>query len=504
MRPRWPSLTLPRLATFLTFAGIFAMAARPSVDSDTWWHLRAGAWMLAHAQVLRVDMFSSTRLGQPWLNHSWLSQIVLYGVWQALGYAGLNLLTALLVVAAWYCVYHLCDGNAYLKAFCLVLGAAASAVFWSARPQMASFLLTAVFAWILGDLRWRGKNRLWWLPVLMLLWVNLHGGFAIGFLLLLGTLAGQGASLLLGQAGPGKLSGRELRQLALVSAVCVVVVAINPFGLALYLVPLRTVSIGVLQQYIQEWQSPNFHLLQFQPFLWLLLAALAALGFSRRRADLTDVLLAGGFSYLALVSARNISTAALIIVPLLARHVTAIVAELHELRPWLARLFDPPPARRTFPLLNGTLLALVLLAVILKAADAALPATNAKFVATQEPVQAVDYLQQAQPPGPLFNAYNWGGYLSWRLYPAYPVFVDGRTDLFDGALLRQYLTAALGQPSYRAVLDQYGINLVLIEQGSPLAQRLMLDTAWRPLYADVQSAVFQRITRLGRAGRPKQ
>jgi hypothetical protein len=498
---RFSRLTLPGLATILSLAGIFAMAARPSIDTDTWWHLRAGAWMLAHHQVLTVDMFSSTRFGQPWLNHSWLSQILLYLVWQLLSYAGLNILTAVLVTAAWWFVYARCEGNAYLKAFCLVLGAAASAVFWSARPQMASFVLTAIFAWVLGDYRWRGIDRLWWLPPLMILWVNLHGGFAIGFLLLLGTLAGQGVSAVLGQAGPGALSWRQLGRLALVSAICVAVVPLNPFGLALYLVPLRTVSIGVLQQFIQEWQSPDFHLLQFQPFIWLVLATLAALGFSRRRADLTDVLLVCGFTYLGLVSARNVSTAALLITPLLTRHAAAIVAELRESRPRLAAVFDPPPARRTYPVLNGAILGLVLLAVLIKVIDASLPATNEKYIAAQEPVQAVAYLEQAQPPGPLFNAYNWGGYIAWRLYPQYPVFVDGRTDLYDDALLRQYLTAALGQPSYRQVLDRYGVNLVLVEQGSPLAQRLAVDGGWRPLYSDAVSAVFQRIDRVGLAFR---
>src|SRR5579859_1509086 len=500
---RLSRLTLPVLATILTFAGIFAMAARPSIDTDTWWHLRAGAWMVAHHQVLAVDMFSSTRFGQPWLNHSWLSQILLYGVWQLLSYAGLNLLTAVLVVIAWWFVYARIEGNAYLKAFCLVLGAAASAVYWSARPQMASFLLTAVFAWVLGDFRWRGIDLLWWLPLLVVLWVNLHGGFAIGFLLLLGTLAGQGLSLVLGQSGPGTLTWSGLRRLAVVSAICAAVVPLNPFGPALYLVPLRTVSIGVLQQFIQEWQSPDFHLLQFQPFIGLVLATIVALGLSRRRADLTDLLLVCGFTYLALVSARNVSNAALIITPLLARHAAAIVAELHQSRPRLAALVDPAPALRNYPVLNGALLGLVLLAVLIKAADASLPATNAKFIASQEPVKAVDYLEQAQPPGPLFNAYNWGGYLAWRLYPNYPVFVDGRTDLYDDALLRQYLTAALGQPSYRLVLDQYGVNLVLVEQGSPLAQRLAVDTAWRPLYADSVSAVFQRVARAGLAPRAR-
>ncbi len=493
-------LTLPRVAALVTFAGIFAMATRPSLDTDTWWHLRAGAWMVEHHQVLTTDMFSITRYGQPWINHSWLSQIPLYLAWQAFGYAGLNLLTATLVTLTWWFVYRRCEGNAYLKAFCLVLGAAASAVFWSARPQLASFLLTAVFAYILDEYRWRGVNRLWWLPPLMILWANLHGGFAIGFILLLGTLAGQGLGALLGQHGPGQLAWRSIGQLALITAVCAAVVVINPFGLALYLVPVRTVSIGVLQQYIQEWQSPNFHLVEFQPFIWLLLAVAAALGLSRRRVDLTDLLLVCGFTYLGLVSARNVATAALFLVPLLTRHASMVLDDLRASYPELAALVRPLPGRRSLTALNAGIVGLVMVAVAVKAWDASRPVTNERAMSSLVPIGAADYLAQAQPPGPLFNAYNWGGYLSWRLYPTYRVFVDGRTDLYDDAFLGEYLVAELGQPGAEHVLDKYGINLVLVEATSPLAERLTSSPMWSESYSDSASVVFQRRQPVGAGG----
>src|SRR5258706_3638803 len=225
-----PRLTLPNLALCITFAGIFAMAFRPSVDTDTWWHLRAGAWMVAHGQVLTHDAFSSTRLGQAWINHSWLSQIPMYLAWRALGYAGLNLFTAGLVTAAFWFVYLQCEGSVYLKAFCLILAAAASAVFWSARPQLTSFLLVSVFAYLLAEYRWRGRNRLWLLPPLMVLWVNLHGGFAIGFILLLVTLVGQLIDRVMNASQPGVLGWRGVRNLGLAIAPGVLVGPLNPYG----------------------------------------------------------------------------------------------------------------------------------------------------------------------------------------------------------------------------------------------------------------------------------
>src|SRR3990172_6111312 len=123
-------LTPARLVGTVALGGIFAMAAKPSVDPDTWWHLEAGAWMLEHGAILTHDAFSFTQAGAPWINHSWLSQLLLYLLWHGLGYAGLNLLVAVLVTAAFMLVYSQCAGTAYLKAFILVLAAAAPAIYW--------------------------------------------------------------------------------------------------------------------------------------------------------------------------------------------------------------------------------------------------------------------------------------------------------------------------------------------------------------------------------------
>jgi len=485
-------LTLPRLAVVLVFLGLLAMAARPSVDGDTFWHLRAGTWMLDHGQVLTHDVFSTTRLGQPYINSSWLAQVILALAWRVAGPAGLNLLVAVLVTLAFAFVYRQCEGNVYLKAFGLVLAAAASAIFWVARPQMASLLLFSVFACVLAEYRWHGRNRLWVLPPLMLLWANLHAGFALGFLLFSAVLAGQVVSRMFGPARPGVLDWRGIGALAATALACAAVVVVNPYGLRLYTVPFQTVSIGVLQDYIQEWQSPNFHLIAVQLFLWLLLAAFGALALGHRRVDLTELLLFGGFTYLALVAARNISIVALLAPPLITRHAAAALAELRSSRPRLAAVLDPPPGPNRYPLLNWALAGVVGLAVLVKVADAGSPSANDLALRRQAPVDAAAFLEREHPAGPLFNSYNWGGYLSWRLYPQYLVFVDGRTDLYGDDLLRAYLRTAAGLDGYADLLDEHGINLVLIETGSPLLARLDQAGGWQPLYADALATLYQR------------
>ncbi|MBI4770455.1 MAG: hypothetical protein HY784_08620, partial [Chloroflexi bacterium] len=434
-------LTLPRLVTAILFIGVFAMATRASVDSDTWWHLRAGAWMVEHRQILTHDEFSNTRYGQAWINHSWLSQIPMYWLWSALGYAGLNLMTAALVTLAFFFVYRQCAGNVYLKAFTLVLAAAASGVYWSARPQIFSFALAGAFAYVLHLFRWQGVNRLWVLVPLTALWVNLHGGFAIGFILLAITLAGQAASNLLRQSGPGVVGWRGVGWLAGVGLACAAIVPLNPFGAQMLLYPLRTVSIGVLQQDIQEWASPDFHLREAQVFIWLLLATVAAIGLGRRRIDLTDLLLISGLAYLALVAARNIAIFALVAPPVIVRHAAGIMPGMER-----------NTGNTGNAVLNWALLVLVTVAALIKVAIPLQASVNEAATAKILPAGAAEFVAESRPPGPMFNSYNWGGYLVWRLYPDYPVFVDGRTELYPNEYLEDYLGVTLGRPGWRETL----------------------------------------------------
>ena len=172
-----------RFILILTLLAIFSMAVRISADSDTWWHLRAGSWMVENGQILRTDPFSLTRNNQSWIYPGWLAQVALYGAFEWLGFAGLNLFTGLMVVLAFGLLWNALDGNPLLRAFVLVLAAATSAVYWAARPHIISFALSAAFLLVLERAKGGRLRLLWILPVLMALWVNVHGGFVFGFVL---------------------------------------------------------------------------------------------------------------------------------------------------------------------------------------------------------------------------------------------------------------------------------------------------------------------------------
>jgi hypothetical protein len=484
-------MSFRRLVTTLTFLAIFTMAVRVSIDTDTWWHLGAGQWIVEHRQILTTDPFSLTRQGQPWVYPGWLAQVGLYSTYAAFGFRGLIVLTALMVTLAFAFVWRASAGPALLKAFLFLLAAAASGVYWSARPQILSFALAGAFLLILEGSRAGSRRWLVALPILMALWVNLHGGFAIGFLLLAVYIGGECLDAVLAGAlnhgGWREAWGARwpvVRDLLLASAACLVTAGANPAGFGMLAYPFKTVSIGVLQDYIQEWQSPNFHHLETLPFLWLLLVALVVLASSRLRRHPTEVLLVCVFAYLGMLAGRNIALFALVVLPGLTRHGASIAQALTS-----AKAAGRQVPQRLARGINVGILAILIVAAVVKIS---LPLSMSKIdeaIRAQAPVDAVRYLEQNRPAGALFNSYNWGGYILWSLYPEYLTFVDGRTDLFDNDLLQSYLAAWRGDRSYLALFSRWGIRIVLIETDAPLG-RVLREAGWKLVYSDDQAVVM--------------
>ncbi len=490
------NLNTQRLMIVVLFALLFALAVRIPLDTDTWWHLRSGQYILDHRAVPLTDPFSLTRRNQPWIDHSWGSQLILLGFYTVGGMAGLAIYTALLATAGMVFVYLMCEGNVYLRAFVVIVAAATAAVFWSPRPQMMSFFLSAVVLYVLHLYKRRKVDQLWLIPALMVLWVNAHGGFAIGFILLFGTIAGEVLGRLFDSNNPDVLAWRQIRRLAAITIIAGLVLAINPNTIQMWGYPFRTVGIGVLQNFIQEWASPNFHGRETWPFIFLLLGTFAAVGLARKRLDWTDLTLTAGTAFLSLYAGRNISTFALVAAPVLSRHANAWLEERG------LRLARPRPARGFALVLNWAILALVILGVWLKIAATLNPKLVAEAQADSLPVRAAAYLNEHQPAGPMFNSYNWGGYLMFAA-PEYPVFVDGRTDLYDDELLTQWLKTMSGG-EWRKTFDEWQINLAVIEWDSALAKLLRQDADWKEVYQDGQASIFerQRVVVLDSAHRP--
>jgi len=473
------NLTIQRVMLITLFALLFSLATRVPVDTDTWWHIRSGEHTLTEGMIYE-DPFSHSLRGEDWTNHSWGSQIVIFGVWEIAGNVGLALYTSILATVGMGFVYAAGNGTVYVRAFAVILGAATAAVFWSPRPQMLSFLLSTVFVWILYDYKRNKVDRLWWLPAIMLVWGNLHAGFSIGFIILGGFGLGEILNNLTGTKNPHVIGWQGIRKMVLVGVACIAVLVINPYGFAMLRVPFETVNIGVLRDFIQEWQSPNFQERQTWPFIFMLIALFGLLGTGARRIDWTDLVLISGTLFMALLYGRNISVFAVVATPVITFHATALT----EQRGWLTR-----PIRRVTQR-QARLNAGLVTVIVLGAAVSVLAVLDTELTDTAQrqflPVDVAEFIEAEQPPQPMFNSYNWGGYLMWAV-PTYPVYVDGRTDLYGDDFLNRYLTAAFGRPDWREILDEDGINTVVVETNSGLAFELAEEPGWTQIYPPAAS-----------------
>jgi hypothetical protein len=482
------TLTLPRLVVAIAFVSLFAMAVRTPADTDMWWHLRTGQYVVETRTLPLADPFSHTRAGEAWINHSWLAQLALYSAYAVGSFPALALLVAALVVIAFVFVWKQMEGGPFLRAFVVVLAAATSAVIWAPRPQMFTFVLTALVGYLVYLYKWRQIDRLWLLPLIFVLWANVHGGFAVGFILLAGAIGGEVLNRFLRHDGAEVLSWPRLGKLVGLSALSYALLVLNPNTTAMYTYPLRTVNIGVLRDFIQEWSSPDFHQPFVQPFIWMLAATLAAVGWSGRRLDGGDFALVAGFAYSALLAGRNIAPFALVCAPVLARHARPSIERIVDR---VGRRLETPPTRGVVAI-NWTILVVVLALALLKIVAPLLPSIQDKAERDVLPVEAVNWIQANPPAGSMFNAYNWGGYLIWRVWPQQAVYVDGRTDLYDDALLRDYLKVARAQPGFEAILARDRIDWVIVEASSPLDVALSRDAAWRDAYRDDMAVIFTR------------
>jgi len=479
-----PRFSIQRTTLIVFFLLLAAVATRAPNDSDTFWHLRAGERIVAERAIPLTDSFSHTFDGQPRTPHDWLGQVALYSTYQLLGDAGLALLTTALAVGGLAFSWKASEGGTYLRAFALFLCAAVAAAFWAARPQMFSFFLSALTLWIVYRYKRHDEDRLWLLPFVFALWVNLHGGWAIGAIILLGTAGGEILNHLLRSRSKSVMSARKLIRFIVFSALAAAALLINPVGFNMLLVPLDTFRLGALRLFINEWQPPDITQAHMMPLPVLLLAVSGVMLARWRRWDWTEALTVGVSAYLALTAGRNVAFLAVTAAPVLTYHADALLTA----RGWLTmREKRPTPAQTRLNWLIIGLVGLMAFAQI----TLTLSANNIRVQRARElPVAAVDALNESGAARELFNDYDWGGYLI-QYARAYPVFTDGRTDLYGTDFLLRYADVIAAGESWRAVFDEYGIQTALLPPELPLTGAL-IESGWQTVYADNVAVLLTR------------
>lgn len=468
-------LRTSRVFVAVVFLGLFAMAARNVTDPDVWWHLKTGQYIAEHRSVPHTDPFSYTRTGQPWVAHEWLTDLLLYGIQRVARCSGLIAVFSVAVCAAFFLLYLRCGSHPYAAGVATLYAAWATLPVWGVRPQVLSLLLTSLWLFILERSETHPKF-LWWTPPLMLLWLNLHAGFALGLALFALFLLGGWVEHLLGTT---PRNTPRLRNAAIILLLNLLIVPLNPNGLRMFSYPIETLRSAAMQNYIAEWASPNFHRADYLPFLLLVLGTFVALSSSRLRVRPRDLLLLAVSLYAGLCSIRMMPLFVLIAVPVISQRLAEWPAARSSRR--------LRPQATAGPLFN----AMIVLAMAAFAGVHIFQVIQRqpRAEAQQFPLRAVNYLQ-AHPAGRIFNHYDWGGYLIWTLYPSTPVFIDGRADLYGEKLLDQFAETYQFKGAWQVALQDWNVDTVLVPVDSALATGLRNSPAWSVSYEDAQAVVF--------------
>jgi hypothetical protein len=516
--PAWVRFAMPSVADliFVALLGVLVftpLSARLLGDAGTGWHIRTGQQILATHAIPRADSFSSTMAGKPWFAWEWLYDLVVGQLEATLGLNGVVWLTAVVIAAVFAWMFHLLitrGVNVFVDLLLTLLAVSASTIHFLARPHVVSWLFALAWFWILDSserecFEQRGVHfRLWILPLLMLVWVNVHGGFLVGFVLLgifwLGTVWNwyRAKANRIEESLQKIAAGKHARNLVLVGLLSAAASLINPYGWKLHTHIYSYLSNRFLMDHVDEFQSPNFHGVAQKCFGLLLLMTLVALAARGSRLRLSEGLTVLFAAYAGLYASRNIPVSSVLLVmvvaPLLRRTHTAehsLVGQQGSRASFIHRMTEIESG------LGGHLWCVAAVVVtLLIGANGGRVGSNlvmdAYFDAKRMPVGAVNYLETSHVKGPVLSPDYWGGYLIYRLYPKTRVVVDDRHDFYGEEFFKSYLKMVHGERGWRIFLREHETECVLMPRDAALTSLLIENGDWKMIYADEVSIAFVR------------
>jgi hypothetical protein len=438
-------------------------------DSDTYWQVAVGRWILDHHALPRVDIYSFTRAGEPWTSSSWLAQVLFAASYNLAGWTGPVVLAAGCIGSTFALLVHIL-GRRIPAAYAVAVAMAAlmlSMGHFLARPHV--LVLPIMLAWANGLMTAseRGQSPSPWLLPLIALWANLHGGFMFGL-----VLVGAFAFDALWNAERVQQRSLVLRWAAFGIGALVACCA-TPYGWGSILAARKILDLGELLHLIYEWMPANFS--KFGAFEMVILTLIAGALYGGVKLPPPRIALVLGLLHMALSHVRNVEIFALLL-PIV---VLAPVASQFALRPaWLAR--------------TGASMPVIAVVLVLLGGWTWLRAASTTFAPpeSQSPAAALDVLK-AQNARRVLNDLPFGGYLIWRQIP---VFVDGRAELygeaFDVAYYRAMQLKDVGQ--LLDILKRWDIDAVLLMPHTPAAGLFDHIGGWRRAYADENAVLHVR------------
>jgi len=484
-----PAGILRRCFSFpVMLAGLLAVLAVLTVrsrfdDLDMWWHLKMGEVIWTTHTIPLTDTFSYTSNHQALVPQEWLAQVAIYGAWKWAGFPGLMFWLCLLTAAVLIAGYILCSlysGNvkvAFVGAMIIWLFAT---VGFAVRPQMISYLLLIAELVVIYLGRTRNPRWFFWLPALFAVWINCHGSFILGIILAAVILFTSLFSFQAGSLTAQRWNSRARRMMAFSLLLSVAALFLNPAGIKQVLYPFDTMlHMHILMGNVDEWAPLNMTDERGVALLAVLFCIFLLVAVRRSELFFDELLLLAIGTWMAVSHMRMLFLFGMLAAPVLSR----LLADCWE-------GYDAE-TDRIWP--NAVMIGASLLAIFL-----AFPSSRnlAEQVEDQSPQKAVEFIKANHLSGPMLNDYPSGGYLIWAA-PEHPVFIDGRTDIYEwSGVLGEFGKWATLQSDPNALLQKYKISFCLLNRQSPMAHVLPLLHGWKMAYEDNRSVIFVRTTPL--------
>jgi len=487
------AVLVPRLGEIFfiaIFAAVIGLGPRMmNVDGDLGRHITLGNYIIDSRKIPIEDIFSFTKAGDPLTPHEWLSDLIFAIFHEVAGLNGVVWISALIIATSLWLVYKFSLNLSNMSLIALIggiLGAAASSLHWLTRPHIFTILLTAIWIGELEKMR-LGIRKSWLIfPVLMLIWVNLHGAFIAGLLIW--------ACYFFGMLLDQQISFHKNRSFFWVGITSILVSLINPDGFGIWKTGFGFLGNQYLVSHTAEYLPPDFQQPAFWPFLILILCSVFILGLSKKRIAFTHLFIIGGWTIMALYSARNIPLYVVTVVPVLISETCGILCGWKE-SIFVSKFIDfQKNIATTEESLKGgswSVIAVVLtLVLLLGGTNLDFRRSGNQFSTDVFPVEASEWLEANPPEGNGFNYFPWGGYLLYQFWPERSVFIDGQTDFYGEELTREYEQVITLADGWQDVFEEYQIEWVIMPAGSLLGSALNDNENWEEGYKDFTTEIW--------------
>ncbi len=486
---------MPRIE-YILFAAIFwGIASTGPIllnsDGDLPRHLLAGKLIRTTHTVHLTDIFSYRTTGFPSIPHEWLSQVIFSGFFDFLGLGGVVFLTALIVTIVWAIIYYdaLRRSDSLITALMFTgLGVGASLIHVLPRPHLFSYIFTALWILVLEQIQ-KDKPQKWWLlPALMLVWVNLHGMFVLGIVIWLIYLVGD----LFENPSKTWLTSVRTKSMLTGGGLSIIATFLSPTGIGIWGAIASLGGNSYIKSRIPEYQSANFQIPETWPFILILLFAMVSFSRSTNKTPWRHVFLVTAFAGFALYSSRMLPFFAIVAVPIVAPAFSSWLKEdFPKSRIWAIET----NLNTTNQTSNGLIWVFIVIIAVALLFNLNVPidvtSKGNAFSPQFFPVDAVTWLESNPQSGRVFNEFDWGGYMLFKLWPQYEIFMDGHTHIYGEKLTREYEQVITLSDNWESILGKYQVTWAIVRAQSLIARALESE-GWKSLYQDKTANILHR------------